>query len=503
MEPPQVWEWEPCKYQPADWSMEHAVWIPSVPVLLCEYESTEMACVEETFAACSRRGQQLVQYAAAAATPKYADPFGVFKRKAQELGDDHKQWGHKMHKYPPSIRKVGKRYTVPTIVSIGPYHHGRGRLKKAEEAKHVAAYSCIQNSSYSVQEMYDVVVNVAEKVRSLYDKGTMEGIDDKNDFYPMMFYDACFLVQFMLRNTSDRGKIHAWLSNFFKSNKDDIYHDILLLENQLPWVVLETLAGLTSFEHLNLKRFAKSLRRVLQNSRFKERDDEAKSADDRDYSSSAPPPHLLGYVRLFIVGTTKESEMMRQKAPDNKAPKVRSFSVSAIELAEMGITLTPSKTPELAQMGFKEGRLSGELFLPHLLLNYVRASFLVNMAALEVTSNAQSKLGEDTAFCSYVQLLGMMMDKEKDVQELRSKRLLQGGGGLTDKETLDFFTSLQAVTRGPLYHHTIRDVEMYKQRRRMWVHVYVFCYKYKKTMLAVLSAIATLAGILGTLNRNR
>jgi hypothetical protein len=42
---------------------------------------------------------------------------------------------------------------------------------------------------------------------------------------------------------------------------------------------------------------------------------------------------------------------------------------------------------------------------------------------------------------------------------------------------------------------------MYKQKRRTWVKVYAFYYKYKKTMLAVLSVVATLSGILGALRK--
>uniref|UniRef100_A0ACD5VZN2 Uncharacterized protein n=1 Tax=Avena sativa TaxID=4498 RepID=A0ACD5VZN2_AVESA len=497
---PQVWE--PCNYQLADCSTEHAVWIPDIPVL-CDYESTEMACFEETFVASSRRGQQLVQYAATV-TSKAA--FCVFESKSQELDSENKLWRDKMHRYPPSIRELGKQYTIPKIVSIGPYHHGLEHLKKAEEAKHVAAYSCIKHSGLeldeAVRKMYDAVVSVSGEARSLYDTDTMARIDDEKDFWPMMFYDACFLVQFMLRKTKKKSTIHPWLSSFFKCNKDDIYNDIMLLENQLPRVVIETLERFTPA--VSLRSFATLLRSILQNSHI---------SKDLEATSSAilyKQPHLLGYVRFIIVGTNKsERRQDPDKQPNNK---VKSFSVGAIELAEMGIRLTPSETPELAHMGFKEGHLSAELFMPHIALNCLNASFLVNMAAFEITSKPAgqkkeitSKLmsdhGEDTAVCSYIQLLGMFMDREEDVRELRSKRILQGGGGLADKETLDFFTSLQgvSVTMGTLYHRTIDDVEIYKQNSWMCVKANTFLYRHTKTMLTTFSVIATLIGVYGAL----
>jgi hypothetical protein len=73
-----------------------------------------------------------------------------------------------------------------------------------------------------------------------------------------------------------------------------------------------------------------------------------------------------------------------------------SFSVSAIELAEIGITLTASKTTELVHMCVnKKGNLFAELSLAPLSLDYTRASVLLNMAALElcVTSDRMPNRG--------------------------------------------------------------------------------------------------------------
>lgn len=72
---------------------------------------------------------------------------------------------------------------------------GRAHLAMAEKVKHIATYHCM----------------IRESGR--------------------MFYDACLLL----------GAVHA----DFDANNNDVFCDILLLENQLPWLVVEACARST------------------------------------------------------------------------------------------------------------------------------------------------------------------------------------------------------------------------------------------------------------------
>ena len=89
---------------------------------------------------------------------------------------------------------------MPKVVAIGPYYHRHhcDKLKQTEKVKHVAAFCCIQQSRGSpVEELYGAVISAVDETcaRELYGKDVMAGIGD-NDFLPMMFYDACFLVMY-------------------------------------------------------------------------------------------------------------------------------------------------------------------------------------------------------------------------------------------------------------------------------------------------------------------
>ncbi|CAN6211777.1 unnamed protein product [Urochloa humidicola] len=435
------------------------------------------------------------------------NPIHVFEKVAWEYKQDVDMMKMKIHRYPPTIRALGELYTAPTTVSIGPYHHGRAHLAAAEKVKHVAAYHCIRESGRSVQEVYDAVVSAAADSRRLYDGAATAGdarrlLYDDGEFFPMMFLDACFLVQYMLTCTrAGPAQMDPSLRSFFDAHDNDVFRDIMLLENQLPWRVVE---ALMAFRPVPVAEFVAALRGCLQDRKDNNSDDESESSSSSSRpfvlnGGAPPPPHLLGLLRLHIVG---RSAARPPALPETEAI---SFSVSTIELAEIGVRLTANKaTTELIHMGLdKAGRslFAAELSLAPLSLDGTRASLLASMAALELcaTPSFQDADDEDSAVCSYLLLLGMIVDREEDVHELRRRRILQGGGGLTNGEALGFLASLQGLRLGSRYVRTMEEIEDYKVKRKTRTKLHAFLYRNIKTIATVVSAVAALVGIVGTL----
>ncbi|CAL4982630.1 unnamed protein product [Urochloa decumbens] len=415
-----------------------------------------------------------------------------FEEVAQEFKVDIDMMQMKIHRYPPSLGAFDEWFTTPRMVAMGPYHHIRVRnqQKLEEKVKHVAAHHCIRESGCSIQELYGAVVSAAQDARHLYDKDTMTGIGD-DDFLTMMFYDACFLVQYMLWCTHDASEMDPSLRSFFYFNRKVLRHDLMLLENQLPWRVVETVM---KFRPVNLVDFITYWRDYLQDRTVLE---EKPVVWDDNYEI----PHLLGLLRFYMVGKSKSKVHARAKLTS------LSVSASATELAEIGIKLTAAKdTTELIHMDVKrKGILSAELSLAPLSHDEERASFLINMVALELCTTshflAYSAKDEDSAVCSYLHLLSMLVHKEEDVQELRTKQVLQGRAGLINKDALDFFTSLQSLPlHGSCYVRVMVEIENYKVSRKMWTKVHAFFYHTsKKTILTVLTVVGLLVSILGTL----
>ncbi|RCV39602.1 hypothetical protein SETIT_8G237200v2 [Setaria italica] len=492
--------WVPCDFQMSNyWSMEPEVWAHDLPVEY-QYAATEIFGSSLQF---PRYGiEDLVEK-----VPVEQESFEVdfhdidvkindnlireFEEEAQEFKVDMDMMRMKIHRYPPSLRAFDEWYSVPRMVAMGPYHHARpsfhDQLKQVEKVKRVAAYHCVRESGHSLEEVYGSVVSAAHDARHLYDKDVMRGIGD-GDFLPMMFFDACFLVQYMLWcTTHGASEMEASLSSFFDFNRKVLRHDLMLLENQLPWLVVETVMR---FRPVDLVDFIADWRAYLQDRKVLE-------GKPVVLDESYEPPHLLGLLRFYIVGRSSAKLQTRAKIDSI------SVSVSAIELAEIGITLTAKHTTELIHMGVnKRGILSAELSLAPLSLDDERASFLINMAALELctTPNFLDAGEEDSAVCSYLLLLSMLVHREEDVQELRTKHLLQGGAGLINKDALDFFTGLQSLPlRGLCYVRVMVEIEKYKVKRRIWTKVHAFLYKNKKAIFTAFSVISVLVSIIGTL----
>lgn len=169
-------------------------------------------------------------------------PMEELSKAAEHYNADYDKTEMKIRRFPASLRGLGRQYIVPMAVSIGPYHHGLDDLREMEEVKRVAAYHFSGFSERTPEEMYEAVRCIADDARRLYADDVVAGIGDA-DFAVMMFHDACFLLQFMLmRSGTEHHKIYPpSLQHIFFSNRACIYNDLMLLENQLPWLVVETL----------------------------------------------------------------------------------------------------------------------------------------------------------------------------------------------------------------------------------------------------------------------
>ncbi|CAL5009757.1 unnamed protein product [Urochloa decumbens] len=93
-------------------------------------------------------------------------------KTTQKLEADFSKVEAKIHRFPRGLHGIGGdggRYIAPSVVAIGPYHHGTPELEKMEEVKLAAAYYLCRNSGHSTVEVYERVRSVAAAARGCYE----------------------------------------------------------------------------------------------------------------------------------------------------------------------------------------------------------------------------------------------------------------------------------------------------------------------------------------------
>ncbi|XP_066341434.1 UPF0481 protein At3g47200-like [Miscanthus floridulus] len=456
-----------------------------------------------------RRSHQPVDYYTAhVVTEKPMERWdsALVSRQIQEFDGDFGNMERKMHTFPLALSRFRQRYGDPVLMPIGPYAGVTLDLDTLNTVKNVATHHFRSGTIFgSVDDMFKHFCSAVGDVRRLCQRTDdflvayrNKAKDDDSSLKFNMLLDGCFLLEYMQMRTNSRddGSMPKLLACYLDSNKAAIDRDMMLLENQLPWVVIQTLARYQQQE-VTMKEFVAKMARTLQ----------VRRGPDDSRLPGSEPPHLLGLLRSYKIGYGSHGSVVVPPSDGSGTIRPMSKTTSAIELAEIGIKLKASKTTRLIDMGIKKTLLGAELFVAPLLLDEIRLCWLINMAAFELcaaptyaasSSTDVQGYAENRAVSAYLVVLAMLMDREEDVHALRSKGLLQGQ--LTNKEILDFFKDLvKSISGGPLYAHLMREIEDYKIKRWVWIKLYKFIYKNYRTIAALLSVVGVLAGIFKTL----
>uniref|UniRef100_A0A0E0C3M3 Uncharacterized protein n=1 Tax=Oryza meridionalis TaxID=40149 RepID=A0A0E0C3M3_9ORYZ len=372
-----------------------------------------------------------------------------------------------IHKIPALLRNMENAGSLfdPDVVAIGPCHHDNPDLQGMENIKKMAAKEFCSKSEHKVSAFYLTVQKVSGQASKCYPASI-----DLNDFTDMMFYDGCFLLQF-IKSTADRRARSPWTDLIRRMGLwDSIARDVLLLENQIPWVVLE---ALMSLKHVSVDRFIayiiswfdeQMVRPQVQLDKYR-------------------PSHLLDLVRHFQIGSRPT------KVEPISEPRL---AISAIKLAENGIHFEPSETTRFGDITVVKKRfLFGKISLPPLFLGRRTMCWLANMVAFERTQAGRCDCGVG----SYMHIIAGLMNSEEDVRELRTKGILYPV--FSDKQTLKIFKSItQHVPYGYDYMRIRTGIDDYHRQRKLAVTLHRFLYNNFRFFLMAGSVIGILVTIL-------
>ncbi|XP_061963028.1 UPF0481 protein At3g47200-like [Populus nigra] len=302
-----------------------------------------------------------------------------------------------IYRVPKRLRDSKEYAYTPQLVSIGPIHHGKEELKEMEEHKKIYLQEFLNLSEASVKECI-AIAEREPRLRNCY-ADNFENISAE-DFVKMMLLDSSFIIMVFLKE----------FSPFFRRNNDrifgkswmieDIKMDTCLLENQIPFFILDDLLKLSKkpdgCSMIELTRYFLS-------STF---GDSWVPKDILKQIKSSEVEHFVDFLR-------KCQRPAKRKQPQ---PLETRTTPSAMELHQSGVKFKLGSKEKIFDMNFDFHK--GILEIPPLLLDDDTEKLFRNLHAFE-----QSHCGVGYV-SDYIATINFLVRGTNDVEILAKKGII-------------------------------------------------------------------------------
>ncbi|KAB1213067.1 hypothetical protein CJ030_MR5G004110 [Morella rubra] len=321
---------------------------------------------------------------------------------------------------PNKLRKHMEKVFVPVVVSIGPFHRpGNKRLEAMEKTKLIGPFDHPGNKRLEAMEKTKLWYLHGLLSRAPTERTTLEYFVQeigsmeqhcresyaeeihlsKEEFIEMMVVDGCFIIEF-LRKYLKMGPVPDKEDPVFNMSwmPWQIGVDLLLLENQLPWCVLDCLFNSTKSKKVDHRSVLDLIVNWLSKSR---------GTSLGNVPGDTENKHLLDCYRNRLAGSYQAHHVSSAKWD---------LIPSATELQQAGIRFEVGDKRKKLDVTFK----SGVMKIPSISIQEYTESDFRNIIAYE-----QCDLRRDLKVTSYVVLLDNLINTSKDVDLLRRQKILQ------------------------------------------------------------------------------
>ncbi|XP_062102652.1 UPF0481 protein At3g47200-like [Humulus lupulus] len=353
-----------------------------------------------------------------------------------------------IYRVPHYLREGDDKAYFPQIVSLGPYHHGKRRLRQMDRHKWRSLHQCLKRNNQDIKLYLDSIKELEEKTRACYE-GTITL--SSNEFVEMMVLDGCFVLE-LFRGAAGGFKHLGYPRNdpifAMRGSMHSIQRDMIMLENQLPLFILERLLELqlgdpdkrVLVSKLALQFFdplmptdeplSKSYRSKLESSM-------GYNAATFDPLSDQGALHCLDVFRRSLLRRGLQPEprvwMKRWSHSHRVADKRRQQLIHCVtELREAGVKFKKRKTDRFWDVKFKNGILE----IPRLLIHDGTKSLFLNLIAFE-----QCHFDSGNDITSYVIFMDNLINSPEDVGYLHYCGIIEHWLG-SDSEVADLFNRL-------------------------------------------------------------
>ncbi|KAL9464264.1 hypothetical protein AB3S75_001961 [Citrus x aurantiifolia] len=354
-----------------------------------------------------------------------------------------------IYKVPQHLREGGDdRAYVPQIVSLGPYHHGKKRLRQMDRHKWRSLHHVLKRNTQDIKIYLDSMKELEEKARACYEGPISLS---SNDFAEMMVLDGCFVLE-LFRGASEGFTRLGYPRNdpvfAMRGSMHSIQRDMIMLENQLPLFILDRLLGLQFGKPEQKGLVAKLALRFfdplmptdepLTKGERNKLESSLGNANIFDPLSDQVGLHCLDVFRKSLLRSGPKPEppkiwTKRWSQTNRVADKRRQQLIHCVtELREAGVKFRKRKTDRFWDIKFKNGILS----IPRLFVHDGTKSLFLNLIAFE-----QCHFDCSNDITSFVIFMDNLINSPEDVGYLHYCGIIEHWLG-SDAEVADLFNRL-------------------------------------------------------------
>ncbi|XP_010242643.1 PREDICTED: UPF0481 protein At3g47200-like [Nelumbo nucifera] len=329
---------------------------------------------------------------------------------------------------PQSLIDINGKAYQPLIVSIGPYHHGKSHLRMIEEHKWRYLGSLLSRTNskgLGLENYLRAVKPLEQRARECYSETVSL---DRDEFVEMMVLDGVFIIELfrivgksVQPSPNDPLFAMSWVFPF-------LLRDLLRLENQLPFFVLQTLFDLSKMPEPEEPADSSlvTLALLFFDNAFEFLDSAGPGRDEVIKKfNQIQGKHLLDLFRSsFIPATTQEKP--------RRGPSKTQVIQCVTRLRRAGIRFKSSEADSFLDLKFTNGVLT----MPKITVDDFMSSFIVNCIAYEQCCKHCSK-----HITTYATLMDCLINTTKDVGYLCDYNVIENYFG-TDAELACFFNDL-------------------------------------------------------------
>ncbi|CAN6681771.1 unnamed protein product [Malus baccata var. baccata] len=314
-----------------------------------------------------------------------------------------------IYRVPNRLRRVNEKAYTPQVVSIGPLHHGKEHLKAMEEHKkrYLRHFLSRTRERVSFSDYIQMIKDQEGRLRGSYAEPIEFGSDQ---FVRIVLVDAAFVIEFLLRCRDS----HCEGDDYIFNNpmmRWDVRPDLGLLENQLPFFILQVLFNtLSSSAHprpslleISYYFFVSQVVRKGKEEAFYEK-----------YYTEVEVQHFVDLIRILYRPLKSKT---RRELKTTAVP-------NAAELLQAGVKFTVGKGSNIFDIKFSDGILE----IPTLIVADTTDLAIRNLLAFE-----QCHKREEDCLTSYVFLMKRLAKTPKDVELLVEHGIIENWLGSTKK----------------------------------------------------------------------